>query len=357
MVKSLRSVFAFVFALALFSVVSSAEALTVSPVRLEMRGDPGTSATGTFQLLNEQDTEMTFYVSFENFEAQGEDGTPRFVEGETGLSMWVHLLPEGLTSTTLAPHATQEVIYEIDIPSDAEPGGYFAAIFWGTTPPAEEDAQTLSVGAKVGILLFLTVNGTVEEGGGLLEFALEEGQPRFFSELPVRFFYRIRNEGTDRMIPTGSLTIRNLFGIVTESIPLNPSQNNILPSSVRRFETLWGEPVENPPEYFMDHVRAQASDFALGHYRADLEVLLDSTDGKEIATITFWVLPWHLLSLVAGGLIFVLLFVTLVLRTYNRWIIAQVVAQLQKHRPPKITPSPSVSRAKPSKKSRHGSSK
>lgn len=313
----------FFFFAALFFTFSSAEALTVSPVRLEVSGDPGTSITGTFQLMNEEETERTFYVSFENFEAQGEDGTPHFVESNEGLATWVHLLPEGLASVTLAPGATQELVYEINIPAEAPPGGYFAAIFWGTTPQST-DEEPLSVGAKVGILLFLTVNGAIEEEGGLVEFALDTDGKSIFTELPVPFYYRIQNEGADRIMPTGSLKIRNTLGLLTTEITLNATQSNILPSSIRRFEETWGtEPVDETPMHFWDHVNAQWSSFALGYYRAELNV------EETTATVGFWIIPWQLGSLVLGGSFLILLFFYTVVRTYNRWIIAQVVSQLR----------------------------
>jgi hypothetical protein len=61
-----------------------------------------------------------------------------------------------MSSVTLTPGQTLDIPYEIVIPSDATPGGYFGAIFWGSSPTEGEGAEALAVGAKVGILVFLT---------------------------------------------------------------------------------------------------------------------------------------------------------------------------------------------------------
>ena len=66
-----------------------ADALTVSPVRVEVEGDPGGIVQGELLLLNEQEETRTFYSSFSNFEASGDTGTPNFIEGTDGLASWI----------------------------------------------------------------------------------------------------------------------------------------------------------------------------------------------------------------------------------------------------------------------------
>jgi hypothetical protein len=44
------------------------EALTISPVKVEITGDPGQTLNGELELLNEQAFTKTFFASFENFD-------------------------------------------------------------------------------------------------------------------------------------------------------------------------------------------------------------------------------------------------------------------------------------------------
>lgn len=319
--KKIHSSFLF-FALSLGLLWSAnpVEALTVSPVKLELAGDPGQTVTGTFDLMNEQDSEMTFYVSFSNFEAQGETGSPNFVDSDEGLATWMHLVPEESTSVTLASGEVQTFTYQIDIPADAAPGGNFGAIFWGTNPAEQTDDELgLALGAKVGILVFLTVSGDIEENGGFLEFDTLNGQ-RVFNELPVSFFYRIQNSGGDRIIPMGTIKIKNLLGMSAAEISVNAEQSNVLPTSIRRYEEIWGAaPTEDLS--FWDHVNFQWDNFALGYYKANLNVSFGA-DGIGESKVGFWVLPWQLLIVVGSGTLIFLSFAFFGIRRYNRWIIA-----------------------------------
>src|SRR3989344_6620804 len=164
------------------------EALTVSPVRMEITADPGQTVTGKLLLLNEQDGTKTFYSSFENFEPSGDSGAPRFIGAEDGLATWMQIE----SKVTLESGKSIDIPYSITVPKNAEPGGYFAAIFFGSQAPGVQGGGEVSIGAKIGVLVLLRVSGEVAEGGGLLEFIAKDSQ-RFFSTLPVAFVYRINN--------------------------------------------------------------------------------------------------------------------------------------------------------------------
>ena len=77
----------------------SAAALTISPVKVEVTGDPGQTLNGELELLNEQAFTKVFYSSFENFEPSGDTGSPRFVGGGEGLATWLSA-PNSITVST-----------------------------------------------------------------------------------------------------------------------------------------------------------------------------------------------------------------------------------------------------------------
>lgn len=305
-----------------------AKALTVSPVKIELSAAAGESLVGSFKLTNEQDKEGDYYVSFANFEAQGETGAPLFTDGNEGLASWMQLLPSELTSVHLNVGETKEISYQVDVPEDASPGGHFAAIFWGTSSETDE-SQGVALGAKVGILVFLTVEGGIQEKGGFLEFDTLNGE-NVFNTLPIGFFYRIQNEGVDRIIPEGNLTIKNILGLNSWQSSINKNQNNVLPTSIRRFEESWEDLSLAPVEMsFLEKAEHQWQYFALGYYTAELDVKLGASSEASIATVGFWVLPWQLLIIlgVGGGSSLILLF--FLLKSYNHWIIANALNRLK----------------------------
>ncbi len=224
-----------ILAVSLISLLS-ASALTISPARAELTGDPGETIQGTFTLVNQLDSDQTYYTSVENFEAQGETGTPNFTSSKEGLPTWVKIIEK----VVLKKGERATISYSVVIPTDADSGGHFGAIFLSTVAPSAGEGQ-VSVGAKIGMLLFLKVTGTVKEQGGLSAFALKNGK-KVMTSIPVDFVYKFKNEGNDRVKPEGELVIKNTFGMVASTIDINKIKgDNVLPASTRRFEVRYGE--------------------------------------------------------------------------------------------------------------------
>ena len=294
-----------------------AHALTISPARIEVSGDPSQTITGEILLINEQEEEKTFYSSVENFEAQGESGTPSFSASKEGLASWVSVQSEVI----LKKGEQKKVPFSIVIPAGADAGGHFAAIFLSTIPPSVQAGQ-VSVGAKIGMLILLRVNGEIKEGGGIIDFASENNK-KFFVALPVNFSYRLNNEGNDRINPKGEVVIRNTIGLKTDALDANPGQGNILPGSTRKIDLIWGGDEKPLDSGFFTMVMFELTHFAFGRYTAHLNVSYGEHGNAEAKT-AIYVLPWQLLTCVLiiglGGLTFLIIFI----KRYNRWIIKRV---------------------------------
>ncbi len=301
----------------IFGGMMTAQALTISPARIELSGDPGTTISDKFLLINEQENDQTFYTSVENFQAKGDSGAPSFSELKEGFSSWVTVTNQ----ITLKKGERVEIPFSVHIPKDADAGGHFAAIFMSTVPPSTK-AGELAVGAKVGMLMLLRVSGDIKEGGGVLSLSLKEGG-FFTTSLPINFVYRFSNSGNDRANPTGTLSVRNMVGYKTEDLNANPSSGNVLPNSTRRFDVKWGDEDPLPASAsFLNHVIYEARNFAFGPYFVNLHVAF-GTSGVSDKFLFIFVFPWHLLIVVAiiGFILFTIL--RLAVRKYNRFIIEQ----------------------------------
>ncbi|MDB5254179.1 MAG: exported protein of unknown function [Parcubacteria group bacterium] len=307
--------------LALFGFSHPARALTISPARLELSGDPGETISGEFLLINEQEDTKTFYSSAENFEAQGETGTPTFVSSQEGLASWIKVDPE----VTLSKAAQHKVSFSITIPKDADAGGHFAAIFLGTTPP--KDKGQVSVGAKVGVLILLRVSGDIKEGGGITGFSTENNKT-FFTSLPVRFVYRFNNSGNDRVNPTGTVVIRDTVFLTAAKLDANSREGNVLPGSTRRFDVVWGEEQETEHSGFFGSAAYELKHFAFGMYAAHLNIEYGANGTAEASKIIF-VFPWQLLIITLAVLALLLFVLSRLLKRYNRWIIRKAQGTLQ----------------------------
>lgn len=315
--KTSKKILNFLAVASLIVSVGTASALTISPARAELTGDPGEQISDSFLIINEQESEQTFYTSIENFDSQGETGTPNFTASKEGLPLWITVEEK----VTLKKGERIKVPYSINIPTDADAGGHFAAIFLSTVPPSLEDGQ-VSVGAKVGMLVLLKVTGEVKEGGGLLSFSLKEDK-KVMTSLPIDFVYRFSNTGNDRVKPEGEIVVRNTFGIETARIDANKSLGNILPGSVRRFEVLYGD--NKAPEIsapFFEHVKYQRDNFSLGMYTATLDLSFGNA-GVAKSSLAYFMFPWQLLSIVLGVVLLAFIVLVSLIKRYNRWIIKQ----------------------------------
>src|SRR3989338_11380305 len=100
---------------------TSTQALTVSPARVEITGDPGTVLHSEIELFNEQEETKTFFISYENFEPSGDSGAPHFMGNNDGLATWIKsenkLIPE--------PGQRPVVPFFVFLPEKTETGGYF----------------------------------------------------------------------------------------------------------------------------------------------------------------------------------------------------------------------------------------
>ncbi len=329
MIKNLVSVFIFaVVALIVGGFTGTAHALTVSPARIEITGDPGQTITGEIELFNEQQDARTFFSSFENFEPAGDSGAPRFIGADDGLATW--LATEA--NVTLGSGERKTIPFSITIPQNASPGGYFAAIFWGSQAPGSQGSGEVAIGGKIGILVLLRVSGDVTERGGLSDFTTN-GNRKFFTMLPVVFVYRLNNAGGDRIVPQGELQIKNIIG-ATHNLPVNKSEGSVLPNSTRKFEVSWleasSESAEQRGQGFFETAKTQWNDFHFGWYTATLHVTWGSTNQTANAVYTFFIVPWQLLVVVFVLLLVIGALGLLGLRRYNRYIIRRYGRQQMK---------------------------
>lgn len=297
----------------------SAAALTISPVKVEVTGDPGQTLNGELELLNEQAFTKVFYSSFENFEPSGDTGSPRFVGGGEGLATWL----SAPNSITVSTGETVKIPYSITIPAEAEAGGYFAAIFWGEQDPGTQEAGEVAIGGKLGVLILLRVAGDIEESAGISEY-MTNGLQFLKTHLPVEFSYRFKNDGGDRVVPLGDIVITNTFGGVAATVKANPNEGSVLPDSARKFTVNWGESVpENETQSFFSMAARQFQDFHFGYYKANLSLVYGATNQTAESQVGFIMLPWQLLVLLLIGLVMLVM----LFKLYNRWIISKSLSK------------------------------
>ncbi|MBI3888449.1 hypothetical protein HY311_01505 [Candidatus Nomurabacteria bacterium] len=308
----------------LFGVSNYARALTIAPARIELSGDPGQTLSGEIEIINEESSNKTFFTSFENFEPRGDSGAPYFVGAKDGLATWI----KSISSVQIGKGENKLIPYSITIPKNTEPGGYFAAIFFGTTPVNTQSGGEVSIGGRIGALVLLRVNGDIKEGGGLNEFMTNGGQ-RFFSSLPVSFFYRLNNTGGDRIVPLGEISFKNMIRLTADKISANKKEGSVLPNSIRKFDVIWGESLipQNGEDTagFFTIAWKQLQNFRFGWYTAVLNLTWGNTNQTGSASYNFFIIPWQLLILIVVALLLIFMSV----KRYNKFIVSSATKKHQ----------------------------
>lgn len=312
----------------IFTPLKTTQAVTMSPIRIELAADPGKQSSGVIKVYNDDTVPRTFYLSAARFESKDETGEPKFVPGTDGIVSWINIQP----TVSVPSKDSREVTFTVNVPSGTDPGGYFAAIFASIIPP-DPEASTLSLKSDVGTLVLFRVNGAFSEGETILEFATKD-KKNIFNHLPVEFFFRFQNDGDDRALPLGDITITNIFGGVTKIISANYGAGNTLPKSVRKYEAAWvtdgGEDeVESfhekvvYPEFknFGEAVKYQWENFALGRYSAHLQLTVNNDASRSYGkSVAFWILPWQLILVTFVAIVvFLLPLLLLLFVIYMYW--------------------------------------
>ena len=301
-------------------------AFTVSPPRVELFANPDQKIKDVIKIFNETDEAITVYTSTANFTAkEGAEGVPKFLtpeEKEGDLAVWIEI-EEG--PITLLPAERRIIQYSVNVPDHADPGGHYAGIFFGTQTDMGEGATGAGLSGKTGVLVLLSVAGDIREEGILGKFELKD-ERNFYEHLPVNFVIGFKNLGNVHLKPQGEIVIKDMFGRTSASIDINKrkigSGANVLPSTVRHFEGSWikGD-VEKEPQGFLEKLKTEKENFALGRYKADLNLVYGINNDLVQSSVIFWVFPWHLMLVSVIVIIILLAFIILAIKKYNRWII------------------------------------
>jgi len=324
-----RSIFAILGVLIIASFVvlggaHTASALTVTPPLSELKLTSGETTKTKIKLYNETDKTITLYSEVVNFGASGETGNPTydFSAEKIGLSTWIDIAPGPIN---IEAASSAEVAVSIKTPQDAEPGGHYAVVFFSENPPA--DGSQVAIGTKVGTLYLAEVAGDITESGQIEEFSTGKTS---YNRLPVDFIVRFKNTGNVHLRPTGDITIKNMFGNVSDTVNVNVTQAATLPDQIRKYEAEWIKNVIDASDAkgfsaFWQEYKNEIHNFAFGKYSATAVMTAQATSAavQDTGTTQFWIIPWHVLLVDGLALIIFVLLLILVIKKYNTWIISK----------------------------------
>jgi hypothetical protein len=286
---------------------NAADGLQISPALIEVNGEAGKSYTIQIRVTNVTASDLSFDSTVNDFSSKDESGTPSVnldtsLPSAASIRSWVTVTD----SFDLKARESKNISATLSIPNDAEPGGHYGVIrFSGRAPTVEGSGVGLA--ASAGSLVLVRVAGAVDEQLDLLTFqtAQNNALSGFFKYGPVDFVMRFENKGNVHVKPIGQIEIRDMFGNKVETLAVNPDKGNVLPLSVRKFQS------------------TLERQWMFGYYTADLSVAYGTTGQAIVKSINFWVIPYRLIIgsiILLATLIFVF---RTVIKRYNSYIIKQ----------------------------------
>jgi len=295
--------------------VNAAQGLEISPALVELNAEKGKTYNIQLTVTNVTSSDLAYSSSVDDFNSKDESGTPHILLDSTlpataSIKSWVSTL----ATFSLKAHKSQMVVAQVKIPNDAEPGGHYGVVrFSGHAPELEDSGVGLS--ASAGALVLIRVSGAITEQASVASFftARNNNQSSLFEQSPITFVARVKNEGNIHVKPVGSIELRDMFGGLVSTMPINEEKSNVLPDSTRRFETTFNK------------------NWMIGRYSASLTLGYGTTGQALTATTSFWVIPYKVILVALLALVTLVFIATKAIKAYNGHIIAKSKNENNKH--------------------------
>ncbi|HZU26923.1 MAG TPA: hypothetical protein VFA04_15465 [Bryobacteraceae bacterium] len=205
--------------------------LGLSPMRVEIAMDPGSSWSGALRLNNEADDPVRVRTELLDFQLDSET-TPQFadaIEAEKKFSCrdWLMVNP---METEVAPHTHLQVRFSVQIPADARVSSYHCGIGFTTMSAVRSIPIGLRAAVRVVSTLYVTVGNPPLEGqlAGLKLEPVRAGSMKSWRAVAL-----ISNPSRRYFRPTGELALLDESGRVLESVPFKPLP--VLEERIQRF--------------------------------------------------------------------------------------------------------------------------
>jgi hypothetical protein len=277
------------------ALTSAANTLKVSPVRTDIEVEPGKSAKINTIITNLTDAPIQISPIQNDFVAGDERGTPALILDADKYapthSLKRFLAP--LKDVTVPANESVAVEVVINVPMNAQAGGYFGAIRFA--PASLDRGGQVNASASVASIILLTVSGDPTEKLDLTNFDIRQRgkTATFFGDSrDLQLAVRFKNSGSIQEGPFGKIAIKQGDKVVYQTDFNNKTPRDvILPDSARR----WDVSLKNLSNF--------------GHYT----VSATFTYGKKNQTIqvdkSFWVIPTTMIILASIGLLLLIMFI------------------------------------------------
>jgi hypothetical protein len=213
---------------------------SVSPIRMELAGNPGGSHADAIEVHNEGDEPVRIRIVMNDWYLS-ETGTPIFQKAGTqdhSCAAWLKINP---VDFLLQPGEKKVVRYSVSIPPDTVPGGYWGAFVFQTLPIVKpgQKADAVSLKGNIASIIYVTA-GNPPVKGDIIDMNFET------KENGATISTRLQNTGTVPFRIKGELKITDAEGNTVASYDFTDAP--VLAGFTRTFSQRIEEPL-SPGDY------------------------------------------------------------------------------------------------------------
>lgn len=273
------------------------QAMSLTPTIIEKNVSPGQNLTIELKLTNDLKSSLLFMPEINDFTAsdkEDEQGVPKIIfedsePGPTSIRNFVQPIPDLL----LKGKESKIIPVTIKVPQNASPGAHYGVIRFTGQPV--DSSQQVAISGSIGSLVFLNVSGNTKDGMKIEKYFTTDNNGRqtwLFANSPIVINEWLKNTGNTVIAPTGRVEIYDLFNKKVGELPMNGSLDGkekpkyVLPDTTRKF-----------------HQKFDKS-WMVGPYTAKMIISYGSSNVTFAdQNLTFWVIPWWLIIILATILI------------------------------------------------------
>ena len=259
---------------------------------------PNQSVTKTLQVTNRTGSTADFFVEVEDFEGSQDSQQAVVLQGSNkgtySAKDWVSIEKKQFT---LEHGQRQFFDVTITVPADADAGDHYVSVLVKTSPKdtSIQNMPNIRLTSRAGSLFFVQVPGVINKEGKLNSF---QANKYIYTEGSADMNILFSNTGTVRLTPSGSITIKNIFGKTIDVIDVETF--SALRNSVRSLSKQWMLP-----------------QFGIGLYSATLQLDRGYDDYQDTQTISLWFISRKGVFIILTGILIFMVLVWIVRKKIN----------------------------------------
>lgn len=289
--------------------------ITTSPLPISLVAKPGTTVSTDLKVKNTGAQTEVLKVGLLKFGAYGDEGKPELLDFAP-TDDYAHWVTFSQNTFTAEPNVWKTVKMTIHLPKSAAFGYYYAPTFSRAASERASGARTNTLKGSTAILVLLNADvPNARREIGVADFVSKKG---IYEYLPATFNIRLHNSGNVHLAPSGNIFITKGKDRQVGVLNVNNDLGNILPNSNRIFKASWsdgfphyvqktvdGKPqVDNrsDPVMKLDWNFNDINKIRFGKYTAHLTMAYDNgkRDVPIEAQVSFWVIPWRAILILAA---------------------------------------------------------